>query len=60
MCGIVGYTGREQAAPILLDGLEHLEYRGPMEMASSFPLNEKSTLGNLSSSTVMNGYMGCP
>lgn len=28
MCGIVGYTGREPAAPILLDGLEHLEYRG--------------------------------
>ena len=28
MCGIVGYTGREQAGPILLDGLEHLEYRG--------------------------------
>ncbi len=28
MCGIVGYAGREQAAPILLDGLERLEYRG--------------------------------
>ena len=28
MCGIVGYVGKEQAAPILLDGLEHLEYRG--------------------------------
>ncbi len=28
MCGIVGYTGPEQAAPILLDGLEKLEYRG--------------------------------
>ena len=28
MCGIVGYTGREQAAPILLDGLTKLEYRG--------------------------------
>lgn len=28
MCGIVGYIGREQAAPILLDGLEKLEYRG--------------------------------
>jgi hypothetical protein len=24
MCGIVGYTGQEQAGPILLDGLEHL------------------------------------
>jgi glucosamine--fructose-6-phosphate aminotransferase (isomerizing) len=28
MCGIVGYTGGHQAAPILLDGLEKLEYRG--------------------------------
>ncbi len=28
MCGIVGYTGNEAAAPILLDGLSKLEYRG--------------------------------
>ena len=28
MCGIVGYTGAQQAAPILLNGLRHLEYRG--------------------------------
>src|SRR6266542_3796814 len=28
MCGIVGYVGRAQAAPILLDGLRRLEYRG--------------------------------
>ncbi len=28
MCGIVGYAGMEQAAPILLDGLSKLEYRG--------------------------------
>lgn len=28
MCGIVGYVGKEQAAPIILDGLEKLEYRG--------------------------------
>lgn len=28
MCGIVGYIGGEQAAPILLDGLAKLEYRG--------------------------------
>ena len=28
MCGIVGFTGRRQAAPILLDSLSRLEYRG--------------------------------
>ena len=28
MCGIVGYIGKEQAAPIILDGLSKLEYRG--------------------------------
>lgn len=28
MCGIVGFIGKEQAAPILLDGLSRLEYRG--------------------------------
>ena len=28
MCGIVGFTGHQQAAPILLEGLSRLEYRG--------------------------------
>ena len=28
MCGIVGYIGKEQAAPVILDGLSKLEYRG--------------------------------
>ena len=28
MCGIVGYVGRQPAAPILIEGLTRLEYRG--------------------------------
>src|SRR5690349_11467302 len=28
MCGIVGYIGKQEAAPLLLDGLRRLEYRG--------------------------------
>ena len=28
MCGIIGYVGKQQAGPILLDGLRRLEYRG--------------------------------
>jgi glucosamine--fructose-6-phosphate aminotransferase (isomerizing) len=28
MCGIIGYVGRQPAAPILLGGLRRLEYRG--------------------------------
>jgi len=28
MCGIVGYVGRQQAGPVILEGLRRLEYRG--------------------------------
>jgi glucosamine--fructose-6-phosphate aminotransferase (isomerizing) len=28
MCGIIGYAGERDAAPLLLDGLQRLEYRG--------------------------------
>ena len=28
MCGIIGYLGKQEAMPIILDGLKRLEYRG--------------------------------
>ena len=34
MCGIVGFTGTQQAAPILLNGLSKLEYRGTIRLES--------------------------
>ena len=39
MCGIVGFTGSQNAAPILLDGLKKLEYRGE-DSAGSAVLGE--------------------
>ena len=41
MCGIVGYIGKSQAAPLLLSGLEKLEYRG-YDSAGIAVYNEKS------------------
>ncbi len=41
MCGIVGYTGSQNAAPILLDGLSKLEYRG-YDSAGIAVLQERS------------------
>ena len=40
MCGIVGYTGSQKAAPILLEGLKKLEYRG-YDSAGIAVLNNK-------------------
>ena len=28
MCGIIGYVGRDDVVPVVLDGLRRLEYRG--------------------------------
>ncbi len=43
MCGIIGYTGTNQAAPILLKGLERLEYRG-YDSSGIAVINEKIDL----------------
>lgn len=51
MCGIVGYVGREQAAPILLDGLSKLEYRGydsaGMAIYDGEKINIQKSIGRL-------------
>ena len=44
MCGIVGYVGQEQAAPILLDGLSKLEYRGYDSAGLAVYSDQKGTL----------------
>ena len=43
MCGIVGYVGSQQAAPILLDGLSKLEYRGYDSAGLAVRNGEKKT-----------------
>ncbi|MDL2217484.1 glutamine--fructose-6-phosphate transaminase (isomerizing) [Christensenellaceae bacterium OttesenSCG-928-M15] len=51
MCGIVGYTGPRQAAPVLLEGLKKLEYRGydsaGLAIASHQKLEVKKAQGRL-------------
>ena len=46
MCGIVGFTGMKAAAPILLEGLSRLEYRGydSAGIAVSGKKGEESTI----------------
>src|SRR2546426_3977531 len=41
MCGIVGYVGKQQAAPIILEGLRRLEYRGYDSAGMSVLQNER-------------------
>ena len=51
MCGIVGYIGTEQAAPIILDGLSKLEYRGydsaGMAIFDGEKINTRKAVGRL-------------
>lgn len=52
MCGIVGYIGKEEAAPIILDGLSKLEYRGydsaGMAIFDGSKISIKKSVGRLS------------
>ena len=51
MCGIVGYIGKNQAAPIILDGLSKLEYRGydsaGMAVFDGDKINAQKAVGRL-------------
>lgn len=51
MCGIVGYTGTKQAATILIDGLEALEYRGydsaGIAVVNDNKVEERRTVGRV-------------
>ena len=44
MCGIVGYIGKHQAAPIILEGLAKLEYRGYDSTLSLIHISEPTRL----------------
>lgn len=53
MCGIVGYTGSQNAAPILLEGLKRLEYRG-YDSAGIAVVNDNKISVNKASGRIAN------
>ena len=64
MCGIVGFTGKQQTAPILLDGLSKLEYRGYDSAGLAVRDGEKlaevvKAKGRLSNLIEKNGWRQC-
>ena len=55
MCGIIGYVGEQEAAPILLEGLARLEYRG---YDSSIGCHPRSAMNYLQDSSVSDTRVG--
>ncbi len=65
MCGIVGYLGQKRAAPVLLDGLEKLEYRGydsagiaVLNGGKFFVVKRKGRVSELSAARALAGNCG--
>ena len=65
MCGIVGYVGKKQAAPFLIEGLKKLEYRGYdsagvalMHEGQFFCIKRKGTVAEIASAETLGGNIG--